>query len=126
MTRATRDSVRLPATSAQAARTRPSSTTSRKRRVSVPAWGSRAEWYFSAPAAEARHWKKPTESAPRATCDRLSRSICPCGLTGLTGCQLTAEVECSISTHGSPPASPRVTSADSARSTSGWGRCAPR
>ena len=29
--------------------------------------GSRAEWYFSPQAVLARHWKKPTASASRAT-----------------------------------------------------------
>ena len=35
--------------------------------MSGPAWGSIAEWNFSAPPAEARHWKYEIASAPRAT-----------------------------------------------------------
>ena len=55
--------------------------------------------------AEARHWKNITPSAPRATCARLLRRSWPGALATLRGCQLTALVECSISSHGSPPAS---------------------
>ena len=47
-----------PATSPIASQVAPSSTTSRQTRLSVPACGSSAEWNFSAPARDARHWKK--------------------------------------------------------------------
>ena len=88
----------------------PSSQTSRKRALSRPAWGTRAEWNFSEPERDWRHWKKPMVSAPRATCATLSRMVWPGAFAGLTGCQLTALVECSISIHGRPPARPRVRS----------------
>ena len=85
--------------------------------VSVPACGSIAEWNFSAPAADWRHWKNITASAPRATCASECRSISPGRLVRLRGCQFTALVECSMSIHGSPPATPRVRSALNASST---------
>jgi hypothetical protein len=84
--------------------------------VSVPAWGSIVEWNFSAPRSAARHWKNSTDSAPRATWVRLLRRISPGRLAMLRGCQLTALVECSMSSHGAPPAMERLRSAAMARS----------
>ena len=104
---ATRD----PTISEIARRDCPSSTTSRQRAVDEPPCGTIAEWNFSVPASEARHWKKSAASAPRATCCIVLRSISPGAFARLRGCQLTAEVECSISIHGEPSASPRMKSA---------------
>src|SRR5215204_3806219 len=81
-------------------RSGPSSTTERQSPLSVPACGSIAEWYFSAPARDARHGKKHTASAPRATCVRLFRRRWPVGFAAFTGCQLTALVEDSMRIHG--------------------------
>ncbi len=47
----------------------------------------------------------------------LLRAISPGRLAMLCPCQFTAEVECSISSHGPPPASERVRSAASDRLT---------
>ena len=113
---ATRLVTRLPTTGARAPRCAPRVQTSRQRAESVPAWGSIAEWNFSAPAFDARHWKNRSPSAPRARCVRLSLVIWPGSLAGLRGCQLTAEVECSISNQGAPSDSDRIRSADMARS----------
>ncbi len=98
----------LPATGASAFSVAPSSATARNRSLSAPACGTIAEWYFSAPAADCRHWKKQTASAPCATCSRESRASSPGRLATFTGCQLTALVECSIRNHGRPPAMPLV------------------
>ncbi len=59
-------------------------------------------------------------SAPRATCARALRRISPGRLARLTGCQLTAPVECSISSQG-PPAMERTRSPLSAMSISDSG-----
>ncbi len=58
----------VPATGARVLRVCPRSATARKSSLSAPACGTIAEWYFSAPAADWRHWKKHTASAPWATC----------------------------------------------------------
>jgi hypothetical protein len=89
----------------------PSRTTSRQIFESVPACGSIAECHFSEPARLARHWKNIAPSEPRATLPRLSRISWPGRFAMLRGCQLTALVECSISSHGAPPPSERVRSA---------------
>src|SRR5918994_5090394 len=81
-------------------RSAPSSTTERQSPLSVPACGNIAEWYISAPAREARHWKKHTASAPRATYVRLFRRSWLVGFAAFTGCQLTALVEDSMRIHG--------------------------
>src|SRR5699024_9416936 len=83
-------------------------------RESGPAWGTIAEWNFSAPFFEARHWKNMTPSAPRARCDSELRAISPGALATLRSCQFTPEVECSIRIHGCPPARDRVRSASKA------------
>ena len=114
--RATSATTRVPATSPRRSSNAPSSSASRQTAESVPACGIRAEWNFSEPCSDARHWKKQTESAPRATCCSESRVIWPGALARLCGCQFTDPVECSISIHGSPPASPRVRSAAKASS----------
>jgi hypothetical protein len=75
------------------------------------------ECHFSAPARDARHWKNIAPSLPRATWPRLLRRICPGSLAMLRGCQLTALVECSISSQDPPPASDRARSAAKARPT---------
>src|SRR5215469_6365423 len=46
---------------------RPSRVTSRNWRVSAPAWGTNAEWNFSAPPADWRNWKDIAPFAPWAT-----------------------------------------------------------
>ena len=76
----------------------------------MPACGTIAECHFSAPARDARHWKNIAPWLPRATWQRLLRISSPGRLAALRGCQFTALVECSISSH-SPPASERVRSA---------------
>ena len=78
-------SAELPATSATAWSAEPSCSTSRHRRVSVPACGTSPEWNFSAPAREARHWKNRMPSAPRATCCMLWRSSSPGTLRDVAG-----------------------------------------
>ena len=93
---------------------------------SAPAWGSIAEWYFSAPALEARHWKNDTASDPYATWVRLSRRRAPGTLATLTGCQLTALVECSIRNHGWLSAMPRVCDAEKQSSSYEWGSAPTR
>ncbi|OLE24079.1 MAG: hypothetical protein AUG44_20410 [Actinobacteria bacterium 13_1_20CM_3_71_11] len=110
------------ATGPRFASAEPSSMTSRQIRESVPACGSIAECHFSAPAREARHWKNMAPSLPRATWPRLSRSNSPGALARLRGCQFTAPVECSMSSHGRPPPRDRVRSPAKAMSTcgSGW------
>ncbi len=100
----------------------PSSQTSRNRSLSSPACGTRAEWNFSEPDRDWRHWKKPSVSAPRATWVSESRMVPPGTLAGLTGCQFTALVECSMSSQGRPPARPRVRSPAKDSSARGWGR----
>ena len=97
----------------------PSSTTSRQTRLSVRACGSIAECHFSAPERDARHWKNSAPSLPRATWLKLLRRNIPGGLARLRGCQLTALVECSISSHGRPRPSERAMSAAYATSTCG-------
>jgi hypothetical protein len=94
----------VPARSASERNVPPSATTSRNSWDSVPACGYIAEWYFSAPARDCRHWKKQTASAPWATWVSESRSSSPGFLARLIGCQLTALVECSMRNHGRPPA----------------------
>jgi hypothetical protein len=47
----------VPATGARVLRVSPSAATARNRSLSAPACGTIAEWYFSAPAADCRHWK---------------------------------------------------------------------
>ncbi len=59
----------------------PSSQTSRNRSLSSPACGTRAEWNFSEPERDCRHWKKPMVSAPRATWVSESRMV-PTGHLG--------------------------------------------
>ena len=66
----------------------------------MPACGSIAEWNFSAPEREARHWKNRMPSAPRARWASELRAISPGRLATLRGCQLTAEVECSMQDPG--------------------------
>ena len=68
---------RVPRRSARPSSWEPSSLTSRQIRELVPACGSIAEWNFSAPLREARHWKNITASAPRPTWDRALRAISP-------------------------------------------------
>ncbi len=111
----------LPATGASVFRVSPSAVTARNRSLSAPACGTIAEWYFSAPAADWRHWKKHTASAPCATCVSESRAISPGRLARLTGCQFTALVECSIRNHGRPPAMPLVRFAENDSSSRAWG-----
>ncbi len=83
----------------------------------MPPCGSIAEWNFSAPRRDWRHWKNIAPSEPRATCARELRAIWPGAFAGLRGCQLTPEVECSSSSQGEPPATERVRSAAIARLT---------
>ncbi len=110
-TTATSATVRVPRISSSAATSAPSETTSRQIRLSVPACGTIAEWNFSAPEREARHWKNIAPSEPRAMWARELRVISPGRLAMPRGCQLTPLVECSSSSHGSPPATERVRSA---------------
>ena len=56
-----------PPSSARRWSSPPSSTTSRQAGDAVPAWPSIALWNFSAPAADARHWKNSSPAAPRAS-----------------------------------------------------------
>ena len=91
--------------------------TSRNTRLEVPACGSIAEWNFSAPDREARHWKNMIASAPRPRWVSALRCISPGRLAMFWPCQFTAEVECSIRIHGFPPATDRVRSAERARAT---------
>ena len=116
-TTATDASTRLPRTSDRSPTRSPSSTTSFHTRDERPAWGSIAEWNFSAPNRLARNWKNMIASAPRARCDMLLRASSPGRFATLRGCQFTADVECSMSTHGLPAASERVKSASIASST---------
>ncbi|GAA2850801.1 hypothetical protein GCM10020220_045240 [Nonomuraea rubra] len=98
----------LPATPDSPASSAPSATTSRQILVSVPACGSIAECHFSAPARDWRHWKNMIPSAPLARCWSELRRSSPGVLARLRGCQLTALVECSMSSHGRPPPSERA------------------
>jgi hypothetical protein len=91
---------RVPAICGTEASSRPSSRTSRKVRVPVPPCGSIAEWYFSAPPQDWRHWKYRTASAPWATACQLHNRIRPGGLGPLRSRQFTALGACSISIHG--------------------------
>ena len=88
--------------------------------------GRRGFANFSAPLRDARHWKKQMESAPRATWPSTVRTSSPSRLAWLTGCQLTALVDVSMTIHGRPAARPRVRSALKASSARGsvsrWSR----
>ena len=110
----------LPATGASLFRVSPRAVTARKTSLSGPACGTIAEWYFSAPATDWRHWKKQTASAPWATWVSESRASSPGSLARLTGCQFTALVECSIRNQGRPPAMPLVRFAE--KDSSSWSR----
>lgn len=81
----------------------------------MPPCGIIAEWNFSAPKRAARHWKNMMPFAPRPRWDSALRVISPGALATLRSCQFTAEVECSISIHGSPRANERVRSASMAK-----------
>ena len=97
----------MPAISAAPASSRPSSRTSANVRDRGPACGSIAEWNFSAPPREARHWKNSTESAPRATACHEPSRMRPGAFGRFTARQLTALGACSSSSHGMPPFSDR-------------------
>ncbi len=114
---ATSATVRVPRMPSSRPSPAPSALTSRQIRESVPACGTIAEWNFSAPRRDCRHWKNIAPSEPRATWARLLRAISPGRLAGLRGCQLTPLVECSSSSQGAPPATERVRSAAMARLT---------
>lgn len=75
--------------------------------MSVPPCGTIAEWNFSAPPRDCRHWKNSTASAPWATACQLHNRILPGGLGLLRSRQLTALGACSISIHGWPPRAER-------------------
>ena len=107
---------RAPAIGARERSVAPRSTTRRNRSLSTPACGSIAEWYFSAPAADCRHWKKQTASAPWATWASASRSSSPSRLGTFTGRQLTAPGACSIRNQGRPWASMPVRLAENSSS----------
>ena len=89
--------------------------------MSVPAWGSIAEWNFSLPARDCRHWKNMMPSAPRAIDWAVSAASAPGGLPGLAGRQLTASVACSIRSHGTPGFSERMRSRWNAASRTRFG-----
>ena len=110
MTRATRASRPGTGSSGRAASRSPRPVTSRQVRVSVPAWGSIAEWNFSAPARDCHHWKNRTPSAPRATDCMLSAAICPGAFGAFVGRQLRAFVACSMSSQPVPGFSDRMRS----------------
>ncbi len=92
------------------ANSRPRADTSRKMRVSVPPCGSIAEWNFSAPPSDCRHWKYSTASAPWAMACQLHSRIAPGGLGPLRGRQLTAPGACSSSIQGCPERAERIRS----------------
>jgi hypothetical protein len=66
-TNATEAATSLPTKASSPASSAPSAHTSSKERlVSIGPCGTIALWNFSAPARDARHWKKQIPSAPRA------------------------------------------------------------
>src|SRR5690606_41429861 len=73
-TMATSEVTRVPATSPRRSTMPPRATISRQTSLSVPACGSIAEWNFSLPCTDARHWKKHTPSAPDRKSTRLNSS----------------------------------------------------
>ena len=75
-----------------------------------PACGTIAEWNFSLPARDWRHWKNMMPSAPRAIACMLSAAIWPGALGALVGRQLRALVACSMRIHGVSGLSERIRS----------------
>ena len=78
--------------------------------MSVPACGSIAEWNFSAPARDCRHWKKRMPSAPRPIACALRAAIWPGAFGAFDGRQLRAFVACSMRIHGTSGFSDRTRS----------------